>query len=128
MNEVEKQVLQNEWIRNETQMAKLPVNHAERKRLETRQNEIEFQLGEGYLSEPKWKRLAAFREKRPKGDVPPPVLYKYVKIEVARRILIEDQLRLTCPKYFNDPFDCKWHPLWSIYTPDLLERTAEAVK
>lgn len=58
---------------------------------------------------------------RSRKDEPPGLLYKYVTIDTAKRVLESGKLRFRSPRGYNDPFDSQWNPMWSVETPAAVE-------
>lgn len=81
----EHQALNEEWQANEAKIEALPLNHAERQRLEGRQDEIEFLIGEAQLKERRSSRMHQPRVRLVEGGVEVDIVaqHEITKVEVT---------------------------------------------
>ncbi len=62
------------------------------------------------------ERFAAYLKAR--KSAPPPLLFKYTSLAIARIIIETEMVRFSSPLTFNDPLDAQWNMLWQLSTPE----------
>lgn len=66
------------------------------------------------------------KSRQQRQDCPPEILYKYVDIDTAEKLLSNQTLCFKSPELYNDPYDSQWDITWELSTSEarqILTRT-----